>query len=224
VIVVVSATAAIAATYSGDGTFVGTSGSDTFNLGQGNDFAYGLGGKDTINAKNGNDHLDGDGHCMQGQNNQVYCDDTQDPGDQGNTINAGNGNDVIYAGGGHDTVNAGTGMDTIYGGPTGGDTINISGGTSSDAIHLGSGSLYTAGSTVNLNGGSVHGAVYAQNGTKDTINCFGSPATIYADKGVDKLNNCPNVKYTSPARDVNKRAAHRRHAKRSRHRRSRHAR
>jgi Ca2+-binding RTX toxin-like protein len=214
ILVLVLGAAAVAAIFHGDGTFIGTNGNDTFNLGQGNDTAYGLLGKDTINAGNGNDLLDGDGTCMQGNQNGQYCQDGPQQGDQGDIINAGNGNDTLYGGGGKNTINAGTGMDVIHGGLLS-DTINVSGGNSADTIYLSS----FGGSTVNLGTStpsSVEGVVYAQNGKKDTINCYGSPATIYADQGIDVLNNCPNVKYTHPSLDNRRLAKHRR-LKRVRH-------
>jgi Ca2+-binding RTX toxin-like protein len=197
-VLAVTATVAVAATINGDGTLIGTSGNDTINAGNGNDFAYGLLGKDTINAGNGNDVLDGDGQCMKGSNSQQYCQDGPIPGDGGDTINAGNGNDTIFGGGGHNTINFGTGTDTIYGGPIG-DTINAMGSHGTDTIHLGAG----GGNTVNIVKGTL-GVVYAQNGKPDTINCNGSSATVYADKGIDVVNRCPNVKYTSPSRDLKK--------------------
>jgi Ca2+-binding RTX toxin-like protein len=220
-IVVLAATAAVAvaATMNGDGTLIGTSGNDTINAGNGNDNVYALLGKDTINAGNGNgnDVLDGDGTCMQGNNNSQYCQDGPVSGDGGDTINAGNGNDVVFGGGGHNTINVGSGTDVIYGGPIG-DTINVNGGRSSDIIRLGAG----GGNTVNLFSGHVSGAVYAQNGKTDTINCNGSPATVYADKGIDVLSNCPNVKYTSHSRDTAKRAVVKRagHKRTVKHRRA----
>jgi Ca2+-binding RTX toxin-like protein len=211
----VTATAAVAATFNGDGVFVGTSGNDTFNLGNGNDTAYGLLGKDTINAGNGNDLIDGDGQCGQGSQNGMYCQDGPIRGDGGDTINAGNGNDTVFGGGGHNTINVGAGSDTIFGGPIG-DTINVNGGRSYDLIVLGAG----GGNTVNLSSGHVSGYVFAQNGHKDTINCNGSPATVYADTGIDVVNNCPNVKWSSHhARDL-KRASTKRtrhHARQARH-------
>jgi Ca2+-binding RTX toxin-like protein len=194
-VIAATATAALAATFSGDGTFIGTSGNDTFNLGSGNDNAYGLFGKDTINAGNGNDVLDGDGQCMSGNNSAQYCQDGPISGDPGDTINAGNGNSTIFGGGGHNSINVGSGTDTIYGGPIG-DTINT-GANGHVTIFLGVG----GGNTVTL-GTMTGGVVYAKQGKADTINCNNASATIYADKGIDTLNKCKNVKYTSPSRDV----------------------
>jgi hypothetical protein len=196
-VLVIAAATAVAATFNGDGTFVGTNGNDTFNLGNGNDNAYGLLGRDTINGGNGNDVLDGDGTCMQGNNNSQYCQDGPQQGDQGDTINAGNGNNMIFGGGGNNTINFGQGNNTIYGGLKS-DTINATGVKGTDTIYLqklGTDTWTVGGSVVNLNKGVV-GVIYALNGRVDTINCNGSTITIYADKkGVDQLNNCKGTVY-----------------------------
>jgi Ca2+-binding RTX toxin-like protein len=208
VIVLVAAVGvAVAATINGDGTMVGTNGNDTFNLGNGNDSAFGLLGADTINGGNGNDNLDGDGTCMQGNQNGQYCQDGPQSGDQGDIINSGNGNDTIWGGGGHNTLNGGTGTDIFHGGPIG-DTINTK-PKSTDTIYLGAG----GGNIVNINGGVLSAVVYANNGQPDTVNCFGSKTTtVYADHS-DTLNNCNPKKVFYPARDA---ASHRaaRHATR----------
>jgi hypothetical protein len=121
---------------------------------------------------------------------------------QGNeTINAGNGNDTIMAGPGKNTINAGAGMDTIYGGPLG-DTINLAKGNSNDTIALCGTSQDTnqptcwsgyTSSTINLSSGAIGGVVYANNGFPGTINCDGSPATVYYTKGLDTVNRCPHA-------------------------------
>jgi Ca2+-binding RTX toxin-like protein len=205
----ITAGSALAATVGGDGTLVGTPGNDKLNAGQGNDSVWGLGGSDTINAGNGNDMIDGGGHCPQGDQGQDFPNGIPGSnqcahGNQGNqngqeTITAGNGNDTVFGGGGRNMISVGAGMDTIYGGPTG-DTINVTAGNSSDTINL-CGTPHTAvacasgyaGSTVNLVGGAVGGVVFADNGKKDTINCFGSPATVFVDRRLDTVNRCPHV-------------------------------
>ena len=203
-ILAATAAGALAATFSGDGTFVGTSASDTFNLGSGNDTAYGLAGKDTFNVGNGNDVLDGDGDCMQGSNSAAYCEHGPIAGDGGDTFNVGNGNDTLYGGGGKNTYNVGNGTDVIYGGPLG-DTFNL--GNGNYTVYLGAG----GGNTVNL-GSKAGGVVYAQNDKRDTVNCKGDRATVYADRGADVLNSCKNVIYTHPAATARKRAARKHHA------------
>jgi Ca2+-binding RTX toxin-like protein len=204
-----TASTALAVTVKGDGTLVGTPGSDTLNAGMGNDILWGLGGKDVLNAGNGNDMIDGGGHCPMGDQGQDFpnglpnsdqCEHNNQGDQAGNeTFNAGNGNDTIFGGPGPNTINAGAGMDIIYGGPIG-DTINLSRGNSNDTINL-CGTANTAvacasnykGSTVNLFSTDIGGTVYANNGqTNDTINCYGSPAVVHADKG-DTVNNCPHV-------------------------------
>lgn len=201
VILVVAAPAAFAATLFGDGTLVGTTGSDTIATGNGNDTVWGLGGLDTISAGNGNDVIDGNGHCPAGvQTGKVYpnglpageyCAHGPIPGKgNGDTISAGNGSDTIYGGGGRNTISAGNGNDTIYGGLIG-DTISA--GNGNDTIALGSGSTYT-GSTVSVGSGS--GVIYAQNGMKDTIACGAkNHYTVYADKGIDKVTGCATISF-----------------------------
>jgi Ca2+-binding RTX toxin-like protein len=208
-ILALTAGTALAATVSGDGTLVGTTGNDTLNAGMGNDTLWGLSGSDTLNAGNGNDMIDAGGNCNTNDQGQDFphgipgtnqCSHGNGQGQQGDrdTVNAGNGNDTIYGGGGHNTINAGSGGDTIYGGPLG-DTINLARGNSNDTINL-CGTVNTgvacsisySGSTVNLSSGAISGVVYANNGKKDTINCFGSPATVYADK-IDTVNRCKHV-------------------------------
>jgi hypothetical protein len=199
-VLVIAAATAIAATFNGDGQFIGTSGNDTFNLGNGNDAAFGLLGRDTINGGNGNNVLDGDGSCMNGNSNGQYCQEGPQQGDQGDTINAGNGNNQIFGGGGPNTINFGQGTNTIYGGLKS-DTINATGPKGTETIYLqtlGTDTWTVGGSVVNLSSG-ILGVIYAHNGKQDTINCHGSKITIYADKGVDVLNNCKGtVIYTAP--------------------------
>jgi hypothetical protein len=90
----------MAATFSGDGTFVGTNGNDTFNLGQGNDTAYGLLGKDTINAAS---------RGPAGNDDDQYCDIEERSGDGGDTLHGGPDENAIFGGGGPNTMYGGGG-------------------------------------------------------------------------------------------------------------------
>lgn len=222
VILAVAAPAAYAVTLTGDGTLIGTTGSDTIAAGNGNDTVWGLGGQDTISAGNGNDVIDGNGKCPKGVQpgdypNGLpageYCEHGVIPGKgNGDTISAGNGSDVVYGGGGHNTIAVGNGSDTIYGGPLG-DTIAA--GSGKDTIVLGKGSGYT-GSTVHVGSGS--GVIYAQNGVKDTIACGAkNNYTVYADKGIDVVQGCATVLYSpQPSLDSLK-SKHGKHGKKAKH-------
>ena len=201
VILAVAAPVAYAITLTGDGTLVGTTGSDTIAAGNGNDTVWGLGGQDTISAGNGRDVIEGNGSCPKGVQpgdypNGLpvgqYCEHGVIPGKgNGDTISAGNGPDVVYGGGGRNTIAVGNGNDTIYGGPLG-DTIAA--GSGNDMISLGKGSGY-AGSTVHVGSGS--GVIEAQNGMKDTIACAArNNYTVYADKGIDVVQGCATVLYS----------------------------
>jgi len=201
VILAVAAPVAYAITLTGDGTLVGTTGSDTIAAGNGNDTVWGLGGQDTISAGNGRDVIEGNGSCPKGVQpgdypNGLpvgqYCEHGVIPGKgNGDTISAGNGSDVVYGGGGHNTIAVGNGNDTIYGGPLG-DTIAA--GSGKDTISLGTASGY-GGSTVHVSSGS--GVIDAQNGVKDTIVCAaGNHYTVYADKRIDVVQGCATVLYS----------------------------
>jgi len=197
----VAAPAAYAAKVTGDGTLVGTTGSDTLSAGNGNDTIWGLGGLDLITAGNGNDVIDGNGMCPAGLQSgdypnglpsADYCTHGQIPG-SGNSdaITAGNGNDTIFGGGGFNLITVGGGTDTIFGGPL---SDVILAGNGGDTIHLGSGSKYT-GSVVAVGSGS--GTIFAQNGVKDFISCAGkNNYTVFADKGVDSVSGCKTVIFT----------------------------
>jgi len=222
-ICLVAVPTALAATVAGDGTLVGTAGSDTIAAGNGNDTVWGLGGQDTISAGNGNDVIDGNGHCSpapapgdypHGLPGLYYCEHgwIGPPYINGDTISAGNGNAVVYGGGGRNTISVGNGNDTIYGGPVGDTT---SAGNGNDAIYLGSGSSYT-GSRVSVGNGS--GVIYAQNGVKDTVSCGAkNNYKVYADTGVDAVNGCKTVLHRpEPAFDPwaqGKHGKQRKHAK-----------
>ena len=210
-ILAVAAPAALAATLFGDGTLVGTTGSDTIAAGNGNDTVWGLGGADTISTGKGNDVIDGNGHCPAGvQTGKVYpnglpvgeyCEHGPIPGRaNGDTISAGNGSDTIYGGGGLNTISAGNGNDTIYGGLIG-DTISA--GNGNDTITLGGGSTYT-GSTVSVASGK--GVIYAQNGVKDTITCATkNNYTVYADKKIDVVSHCATISYAPEPSETERR-------------------
>ena len=200
------ASLAFAATFQGDGTLIGTSGSDLLEAGGGNDTVLGLGGNDTIQAGNGNDLLDVDGTCPAGVKSGVYpnglpsgeyCEDGPIAGSGPQTIQAGNGRDVAWGGGGFNTIQLGNGPDTVYGGPDG-NTIMV--GNGNDTVWAGSG-----GDTIQIGTGTSN--VYAQNGVKDTIQCTNANnpnhTTVYADK-IDVIKGkCFQVLYTpEPSRDA----------------------
>lgn len=182
-IVALGASGAVAANLSGDGTIVGTTGSDNLAAGNQNDTIWGLGGQDSISAGNGNDTIDGNGKCGPGVAAGVYpnglpstkyCQHGPIPGSgNGDNISAGNGNDVVYGGGGPNNISVGSGTDTVYAGP----------------------------STNNISVGSGGGTIYAQNGHTDNISCGSKNSyTVYADRN-DNVKGCKSVKYTSPAGD-----------------------
>jgi hypothetical protein len=199
-ILAVAATGALAATFSGDGTIVGTNSADTITAGNAQDTIWGLGGADKITAGSGQDVIDGDGECPPGVAAGVYpnglpkgkyCEHGPILGDGGDTITAGGGSDTVYGGGGHNTITLGNGLDTIIGGPLG-DTIKA--GSGADRFYLGSGLFYT-GSTVYS--GTGQNVVHAQNGTRDTINCArGNNTTVYADR-IDVVTGCAHVIYSA---------------------------
>jgi Ca2+-binding RTX toxin-like protein len=204
VILAVTAAAALAATITGDGTLIGTSGADKLKAGQGDDTVFGLGGQDQITAGDGNDILDGDGACPPGVNPGdypnglppgVYCAHVQLSGDPGDSITAGQGNDTVFGGGGQNGISVGGGNDTIYGGPIG-DAINAgSGYNGSDQVYLGRGPNY-AGSAVATGTGT--NVVHAQNGAKDAISCApGNNTTVYADKVDAVSKTCAHIIYTA---------------------------
>lgn len=197
----VAVPAAYAARVTGNGTLVGTTGSDTITAGNGNDTIWGLGGLDLITAGNGNDVIDGNGMCLAGTQSgdypnglpaADYCSHGQIPGlGNSDVIIAGNGNDTIFGGGGDNAITVGGGDNTIFGGPLS-DVIIAGNGT--NTIHLGTGSSYT-GSIVLV--GTGGGTIYAQNGVEDFIICGSKNTyTVYADKGVDSVTGCKTVIFT----------------------------
>jgi Ca2+-binding RTX toxin-like protein len=234
-ILLVAAVPALAANVTGNGTLVGTTGSDNLAAGNGNDTIWGLGGADNISAGNGNDVIDANGKCPPGVKSgdypnglpsTQYCEHGQVPGSSDN-IAAGNGNDTVYGGGGTNNISVGNGDNTIYGGPIG-DTIHAGSGKGqgNDIIHL---DQNTTGTQIQYTGSTVYVAqgddlVYAQNGTPDTIVCpSGNQTTVYADK-VDSTKGCHRVIYTPAPTAGRFRPAHRaatsRRAHKKAHRRS----
>jgi Ca2+-binding RTX toxin-like protein len=209
-ILAVGAPTALAVTLNGDGTLVGTPGSDTLNAGNGNDIVWGLGGNDSINAGNGNDMIDAGGQCPaadQGQDfpNGIPGSNQCEHGDQGEqggaTINAGNGNDTIFGGSSGNTINVGNGTYTITLGPGGHNTVNVG--------LIGGKPAAGAAGTVN-----------SRNGAPDTINCFGkNNVTVNADQ-FDTVNRCAHVNRVQVARDrwaSSRRRAARAHKARAKH-------
>ena len=108
----------------------GSSGDNTFELGDGADVAYGLAGNDTIKGEGGNDDLDG--------------------GDGNDTIDGGAGNDTIRGGAGTNTLRGGDGDDVFIGG-AGADLFN-----GQQGFDIASYEFSTAGVKVSLDGGVVH--------------------------------------------------------------------
>jgi hypothetical protein len=217
-IVLLGAAAALAATFSGDGTIVGTSGNDkltAFNAN--NDMVFGLAGSDQIQAGNGNyDSVDGDGSCPgvkpgvypTGLPSTLACVHVQLPFDggtandpNGDSISVGNGhNDTAYAGGGLNAISVGTGDDdTIYGGPID-DAINAGyGGAGNDQVYLYRGSSpYYGGSAVATGTGST--VVHSQNvnGVPNAIYCPpGNSVTVWANASDAVSSNCAHA-FRSP--------------------------
>lgn len=176
-----TATAALAAAVSGDGTLVGSTGNDTITAGKGNDIVWGRGGSDTITAGKGNDVIDGGGSCPAGlaagdYPNGLPGTDYCQHGPFGtfgtDNITAGDGNDTVYGNGGPNNITIGTskgqGDDTVfaYGGPNN-VTIVSNGNDTINAYGTGNYSVGTGDNTIN--------AQYHLSGY--TISC-GSKATI----------------------------------------------
>ena len=216
-IVAVAAATAIAASFNGDGTIIGTSGNDSITAGNGNDTVYGLAGSDSISAGNGNDVIDGDGKCDPGVSSGVYpsglhqsggCEHGQVDGPgQTDTISAGNGSDTVFGGGGNDTISVGSGTDTIYGSNTGNTTIST-GSRGSATVWLGTGTNNVAIGKSPISA-VIHAYIYGDTST-DTINCNGGNSTAYVNTQ-DKTSNCATVVKNSdlstrptplPARDL----------------------
>ena len=204
VILAGGAATAFAATVSGDGTLIGTTGNDTITAGNGNDTVFGLGGSDTITAGNGNDVIDANGHCLAGVTagdypnglpNGEYCEHGQIPSNNADLITAGKGNDTIYAGGGPNAIDAGCGNDTIDGGPVADAIVagTSKGCQADDQIYLGLGPSYDGSAVATGAGDDV---IHAQNGVTDYISCGkGNGTTVYADKS-DVVKGCARVIYT----------------------------
>jgi Ca2+-binding RTX toxin-like protein len=237
-ILALAAAPAFAANVTGNGTLVGSTGSDNLAAGNSSDTVWGLGGADTISAGNGDDVIDANGKCPPGVEpgdfpnglpSADYCEHGQIPGSN-DTIAAGNGNDTIYGGGGPNTISVGNGNDTIYGGPIG-DTIHAGSGKGqgNDTIYL---DQNTTGTQITYTGSTVYVAngndvVYAQNGVKDTIVCPNpNMTTVYADR-IDSTKGCAHVIYPTATTAARFRSAHHasaRHARRAAHRRRAHKR
>jgi hypothetical protein len=218
-ILALTAGVALAASVSGNGTLVGTPGSDTINAGNADDTVWGLGapagGSDTINAGNGNDQIDAGGNCPMNDQGQDFpnglpgtdkCEHGNQQGQNGqSTINVGRGNNTVWGAGGHNTINVGAGTNTIYAGPMG-DVINT-GSNGNETVWL-CGTITalpclsgSADSTTVNFGTSDAGGIHANNGHKDTINCKQDGSMmVWADKGLDQVNGCSakNVIWITP--------------------------
>ncbi len=227
-----TATVALAASVTGDGTLVGSTGADFITAGTGPDTVWGLGGGDNIKAGNGNDVIDADGKCSgvnpgdypNGLGKSQYCSHQVLVESATSSITAGDGSDVIYGGGGPNNIKVGNGPDTVYGGFTS-DNIIVGDGHP-DVIHNGSGPL-TAKT------GSGGGTIYANNGQKNYVTCMAPNSyTVYATTK-DVVKGCATVKYTSPRVDAHligvktstrkhavKPAAHKRSGKKTGHKRA----
>jgi Ca2+-binding RTX toxin-like protein len=217
------ATIAFAATVSGDGTLVGSTGNDTITAGNGDDTIWGLGGTDVITAGKGNDTIDGNGHCQGAQPGDYpkglpktdYCEHGAIAGsNNGDTITvaAGMGNDVVYGGGGFNTITLANGNDTVFGGLVG-NKITV--GAGDDTIYAGGGpDTITTGTG---QGGPI-GTIHAQNGQVDHITCA-TPNfyTVYADKS-DVVTGCKTVKFTTASKKSHTGArTHKKHAAKRKH-------
>jgi len=197
-----AAPAALAASLSGDGTIVGTSGQDSITAGNGDDTIWGLGGGDHIKAGNGNDVIDADGNCPPGVGSGVYpdglpageyCEHGPFAESATATISAGNGNDVVYGGGGPNNIKLGNGADTVYGGLR---TDNIAVGRGIDFIQNG------AGPDTIKTGAHGGGTIYANNGKRDFVTCATPNSyTVYATNRA-VVKGCARVIITAPARDT----------------------
>jgi hypothetical protein len=199
-----TATVALAASVTGDGTLVGTAGQDFITAGNGQDTIWGLGGGDQIKAGNGMDTIDADGKCgsgvtlgmdypnglAQGQ----YCSHQLLSETATSSITAGDGQDVVYGGGGPNNIKLGNGSDTVYGGLTS-DNINV--GTGIDTIYAGTGPL-----TFKTTTGGGGGVIQAQNGQKNTITCATpNTYTVYASKA-SIVKGCQTVHYSTTLADL----------------------
>jgi Ca2+-binding RTX toxin-like protein len=86
---------------------------ETFNMGRGNDYAYGAGGDDTLRGEDGSDRLWGaDGN------------DVLSGGNGSDTLSGGDGDDVLTGGYGNDLMTGDGGADIfVFSGRSGADTI-----------------------------------------------------------------------------------------------------
>ena len=229
-----TATAALAANISGDGTLVGTTGNDNITAGNGNDTVWGLGGSDNIKAGHGNDVIDGGGACPAGLKSGDYPNGLPSTsycqhgphgtcGADNISIAAGSGNDTVWGNCGPNNISigAGQGNDTVYGygGPN-----NITVGSGDDTIYLydtsGASNLTTGVGEKNGGGGTI----YAQSGQADQITCDGKNSYVVYASHKDTVKGCQTVKFTSPARDARNRASTKRTGKRTANRRHAHRR
>jgi len=184
-----TAAVALAANVAGDGTLVGSTGSDAIKAGNGNDTIWGRGGSDSITAGEGNDVIDGGGSCPaglapgdypNGLPGADYCQHGPSGTFGTDSIKALDGSDTVYGNGGPNTITLGNGADTVfaYGGPNtvkvlnGHDTINAYGtgtyttGTGEDTINA----QFSKGLTIKC--GSSHTTVVTFIGADDSISAL----------------------------------------------------
>ena len=115
-------------------TLYGTSTSEFFDAGEGNNILFGNGGRDVMLAGNGNTMAYGgaqdDTFFFGNGNNTIYANDGN------NRITVGNGKNILFAGSGNDVIISGSGDDVIY--ANDGNNI-ISAGAGTNTVYGGSG-------------------------------------------------------------------------------------
>jgi hypothetical protein len=209
----VGATSALAATVSGDGVLVGSTGPDTITAGNGNDTVWGLGTPDgttdNITVGKGNDQIDAGGHCK-------YV----DPGDYPNGLHGsgscGHGTTPPNCGTANITMPGGSGADdTVYGncGPNnisdggrgqGNDYFYLYGGPNNVTVSNGNDTIDLSGETAGPNyitTGTGSDLVYAQNNQTDNVTCGSKATIVYVDQYDTTSKNCTR-RTSSPTGDV----------------------
>ena len=115
-------------------TLYGTSTSEFFDAGEGNNILFGNGGQDVMLAGNGNTIAYGgsqaDTFFFGNGNNTLYANDGN------NRITVGNGKNTLFAGSGNDVIISGSGDDLIY--ANDGNNV-ISAGSGDNTVYSGSG-------------------------------------------------------------------------------------
>ncbi len=180
-----------AATLLGDVVAYGGVGTDTIQLGGGDDKAYGNDGDDSVVGGAGNDLLYGDSKARDGN---VVGNDYLSGGDGHDTLLGGAGADTLYGDDGNDRLHGDDGDDSLYGG-AGDDYIeggagqsyveggagndNIFGGDSGDVLQgdAGNDRLVGGGGADTLSGGDDRDVVFGEAGSD----------VIYGNAGDDEI-------------------------------------